>query len=91
MQAKANEIKEMFSSAGFVWDAFIPHNSDTGYLPIIKNLLFFSKRIISVFFFKFIFYFIFCRLSKGFAFVKFTSKSDAENVILLHVLKCKIK
>lgn len=50
MQAKANEIKEMFSSAGFVWDAFIPHNSDTGYLPIIKNLLFFSKRIISVFF-----------------------------------------
>ncbi|KAF8013520.1 hypothetical protein BT93_I1382 [Corymbia citriodora subsp. variegata] len=50
-KVKDNDIKEMFSVAGFVWDVFIPQNSETG-------------------------------LSKGFAFVKFTCKSDAENAIL---------
>ncbi|XP_030450451.2 uncharacterized protein LOC115672693 isoform X1 [Syzygium oleosum] len=50
-KVKDKDLKEMFSAAGFVWDVFIPQNSETG-------------------------------LSKGFAFVKFTCKSDAENAIL---------
>ncbi|XP_047325744.1 RNA-binding protein 28 isoform X2 [Impatiens glandulifera] len=44
------ELRNVFSPAGFVWDAFIPQKSETG-------------------------------LSRGFAFLKFTSKRDAENAI----------
>ncbi|XP_043709342.1 RNA-binding protein 28 isoform X2 [Telopea speciosissima] len=49
-KAKVNELKGIFSAAGFVWDIFVPQKFETG-------------------------------LSKGFAFVTFTCKQDAENAI----------
>ncbi|KAL1208177.1 Serine/arginine-rich splicing factor SC35 [Cardamine amara subsp. amara] len=49
-KATPSEIKKVFSEVGFVWDAFVPKNFETG-------------------------------LPKGFAFVKFTCKKDAEKAI----------
>lgn len=76
MQAKVTEIKDIFSSAGFVWDAFIPQNSETGYIFSLSRITFFVNGI-SYFPFLLV---VLSRLSRGFAFVKFTSKQDAENV-----------
>jgi nucleolar protein 4 len=36
MQAKPNEIKGVFESAGCVWDVFVPHNSETGYADTLS-------------------------------------------------------
>lgn len=32
LQAKPCDIKKIFSAVGFVWDVFIPKNSETGYV-----------------------------------------------------------
>lgn len=86
MQAKENEIKEIFSSAGFVWDVIIPHNSDTGYIVIVHYCFSLNGNILSVLHSYFKFLFLIRRLPKGFAFVQFTRKQDAENVHLWFVL-----
>lgn len=71
-----DQIKHVFSPAGFVWDAFIPSNPDTGYAHF-PNL---SSYVDEISLFSHHTMFSICRLSKGFAFVKFTCKKDAENV-----------
>ena len=78
MQVKVSDIKDMFSSAGFVWDVYIPQNSDTGYSIIILHCVSFLLKY--HFLFRLIYFFTVGRLSKGFAFVKYTRKQDAENV-----------
>lgn len=77
MQVKVAEIKDMFSSAGFVWDVFIPQNSETGYISVAHFFLLCHEMPYS---YNYSYFFSSCRLSKGFAFVKFTCKPDAENV-----------
>lgn len=72
-----DQIKDMFSSAGFIWDVFIPCNPDTGYIPSLSKV---SLSADEISFFSHHTIVSFCRLSKGFAFVKFTSKQDAERV-----------
>lgn len=71
----------MFSPAGFVWDVSIPHKSYEGYanfplnhlLLIIIGLIHLHDMIAWL-------HLLFNRLSKGFAFISFTRKQDAENV-----------
>lgn len=81
LQVKVDEIREMFAAVGFVWDVVIPQNPETGYF---YEYLYLSLTYSSLYFCYFssypMFLFPFFRLSKGFAFVKFTSKQDAENV-----------
>jgi hypothetical protein len=77
-----DQIKEMFSSAGFIWDVFIPCNPDTGYIPSLSKV---SLSVDEISFVSHHTIFSFCRLSKGFAFVKFTGKQDAERVCVLFI------
>ncbi|RWW15336.1 hypothetical protein GW17_00020829 [Ensete ventricosum] len=78
MQATVSEIREIFSSAGFVWDVFIPHKADEGYFLLFLSLPFSNLVIkLTMIYVEFLSLF---RVSKGFAFVSFTCKQDAENV-----------
>lgn len=72
LQITVKEIMDMFSLAGFVWDVSIPQKSDNGYV-LHWILYFFRKKL-------WLFHSFFYRTSKGFAFVSFTRKQDAENV-----------
>ncbi|RWW52403.1 hypothetical protein BHE74_00041178 [Ensete ventricosum] len=78
MQATVSEIREIFSSAGFVWDVFIPHKADEEYFLLFLSLPFSNLVIkLTMIYVEFLSLF---RVSKGFAFVSFTCKQDAENV-----------
>lgn len=40
-----DQIKDTFSSAGFIWDVFIPCNPDTGYIPSLSEVSLFVDEI----------------------------------------------
>lgn len=80
-----DEIKKLFASIGFVWDVYIPHNSEQGYVLSVFLCLFFilciMKRRKKL---NFLF-----RSSKGFAFVSFLHKLDAVKVCLIVFNLCR--
>ncbi|TYI37725.1 hypothetical protein ES332_A03G233500v1 [Gossypium tomentosum] len=47
-KAKLNEIKGMFSAAGFVWDVFFLHNSEKGYLLFNQNHLKLLSKVFAI-------------------------------------------
>jgi nucleolar protein 4 len=78
LQITEKEIMDMFGSAGFVWDVSIPHKSDEGYVNFPLILFCSLSELINARYDSL--YLLFNRTSKGFAFVSFTRKQDAENV-----------
>lgn len=76
-----DDIREMFAAVGFVWDVVIPQNPETGYFYqyLYLSLTYYSLDLCNCSSYPMLLFPLF-RLSKGFAFVKFTSKQDAENV-----------
>lgn len=89
LQITVKEIMDIFSLAGFIWDVSIPQKSYDGYVS--RWILYFFSGLSKLQDMITLLHSFFYRASKGFAFVSFTRKQDAENVSALFSKSKKIK